>query len=155
MRQVMNESIEDERGLMKVEHFVKMFDTAFRHASDSDRNIVKEMLVPLIRVGEDIAQGEKLANYVSIGKLSQFIDFYNFAPVLISQIRHKNDTSGDLSMFMGKNVHSHYTTNKDLDRKLKEPKYELLKGMTPEEKQKTMLDMFKMKKVLNLISIKI
>ena len=46
----MNESIEDERGLMKVEQFVSMFDTAFRHTSDTDKKIVKDMLVPLIKV---------------------------------------------------------------------------------------------------------
>ena len=56
---------------------------------------------------------------------------------------------------MGKNKHSHQITTKDLDRKLKDPKYELLRDMTAEEKQEAMLDMFKMKKVLNLISIKI
>jgi hypothetical protein len=56
---------------------------------------------------------------------------------------------------MGKNKHSHQITTKDLDRKLKDPKYELLRDMTAEEKQEALLDMFKMKKVLNLISIKI
>jgi hypothetical protein len=50
MRQVMNESIEDERGLMKVEQFVSMFDTAFKSTSEESKKTVKDMLLPLIKV---------------------------------------------------------------------------------------------------------
>lgn len=83
MRQVMNESIEDERGLMKVEQFVRMFDTAFKQSSESNKKTVKDMLVPLIRIdpssvantirsksGEDISPVDPNQQYVSIGKLS-------------------------------------------------------------------------------------
>jgi len=39
---------------------------------------------------------------MSIGKLSQFIDFFNFVPIKVADIRHKNTTSEDLQTFMGK-----------------------------------------------------
>ena len=81
-----------------------------------NNKIVMDMLLPLILID----QNDKY-EYVSIGKLSQFIDFYNFAPILISSIRHKNDTSGDLSLFMGRNVHAHSVTVKYLNKKLKDP----------------------------------
>ena len=42
------------------------------------------MLLPLIETDEKM---------VSIKLLSEFIDYYNFAPVTISLIRHKNETS--------------------------------------------------------------
>lgn len=45
------------------------------------------MLVPLVQTKQ---------GFVSISNLSQFIDFYNFAPVMISKIRHKNESSSDL-----------------------------------------------------------
>lgn len=44
----MNEQIEDERGLMKVHDFKKMFYTAFRHSSDYNKKTVIDMLLPLI-----------------------------------------------------------------------------------------------------------
>lgn len=40
--------------------------------------------------------------YIQIEKLGKFIDFYNFVPIMINQIRHKNDSSDDLACFMGK-----------------------------------------------------
>lgn len=128
MRQVMNEQIEDERGLMKFSDFKKMFYTAFRHSSDYNKKTVIEMLLPLIETSWSGTESQNVddspnCKYVSIGKLSQFIDFYNFAPVLVSSIRHKNDTSGDLSLFMGKNVHACSMTEKHIDEKLKDPKF--------------------------------
>ena len=38
---------------------------------------------------------------VSIGKLSSFIDFYNYVPLYFQTIRHKNQSSEDLYLFMG------------------------------------------------------
>lgn len=51
------------------------------------------MLLPLISIDID---------KVSIGKLSLFIDFYNYYPVLVHKIRHKNDTSKDLYLYTAK-----------------------------------------------------
>lgn len=38
---------------------------------------------------------------VSIAFISSFIDFFNYQPVAICSIRHKNDTSPDLHLYMG------------------------------------------------------
>ena len=45
---------------------------------------------------------------MSIGKLSNFIDFFNYVPCMTSDIRHKNMTSGDLYLFMGKQQNIHF-----------------------------------------------
>jgi hypothetical protein len=58
------------------------------------------MLVNLISA--DKVEGENTEDSVQIDKLSKFIDFYNYVPVMIHKIRHKNDTSDDLGIFMGK-----------------------------------------------------
>ena len=39
---------------------------------------------------------------MQIEKLAKFIDFYNYVPIMINKIRHKNDSSDDLATFMGK-----------------------------------------------------
>lgn len=43
-----------------------------------------------------------MEDYIQIEKLAKFIDFYNFVPIMINQIKHKNDSSDDLAGFMGK-----------------------------------------------------
>ena len=87
MRQAMNEQIKDEKGLMTIDEFKSMFYTSFRHSSEESKRTVFQMLLPLIQTEP---------GFVSIGNLSQFIDFYNFAPVLTSNVRHKNETSTEL-----------------------------------------------------------
>ena len=74
---------------MSVEEFKQMFYTSFRHSSELSKATVFEMLVPLILIKP---------GYVSISNVGQFIDFYNFAPVAISKIRHKNETSSELNL---------------------------------------------------------
>ena len=49
------------------------------------------MLIPVIQADE--------VN-VSIGKLSNFIDFFNYYPLMVSSIKHKNTTSDDLKAFI-------------------------------------------------------
>jgi len=50
MRQTMNESIEDERGLMKRQDFRKMFFTSFGRKNPDAKVAIYEMLLPIIRV---------------------------------------------------------------------------------------------------------
>ena len=68
----MNESIEDERGLMSVKDFRRMFFTAFRQSNKEHVNKVYQQLLPLI-----VEDSEN----VSIAKLSIFIDYYNYCPI--------------------------------------------------------------------------
>jgi hypothetical protein len=89
MRQSMNEMIKDDQGLMSVEDFKQMFYTYFRHSAENSKATIFEMLLPLIQTRP---------NFVSIASLSQFIDYYNFAPVYIQDIRHKNESSHDLDL---------------------------------------------------------
>lgn len=44
----MNEKIEDERGLMEVHDFKKMFYTSFRYSTDKCKDKVYELLLPLL-----------------------------------------------------------------------------------------------------------
>ena len=64
---------------------------------DTNKQKIYDMTIPIIEV-ED---GEG-PNDVSIAKMSQFIDFYNYAPLMMSKIKHKNDSSEDLKLYMGK-----------------------------------------------------
>lgn len=99
MRQGMNEQIEDERGLMSKQDFRKMFYTAFGRGQAEKTDTIYEMLLPIIQCEETTDNDEEA---VSIGKLSNFIDFFNYYPLAISTIKHKNDTSEDLYLYMGK-----------------------------------------------------
>ena len=81
MRQSMNEQIEDERGLMSKEDFKKMLFTAFGRISTEKKEKVYEMIIPLVQTCE---------KNVSIPQLSAFIDFYNYAPLMMGTIKHKN-----------------------------------------------------------------
>ena len=89
----MNEQIEDERGLMSKEDFKKMLFTAFGRIPNEKKEQVYKMIIPLVQVCEI---------NVSIPQLSAFIDFYNYAPLMMTSIKHKNQTSQDLGAFMGK-----------------------------------------------------
>ena len=111
----MNEKIEDVHGLMSVDDFKRMFYTAFRQSSKQDKDGVYKLLLPIIinrddSKSSDLPTSEELASAtnegssykVSIGQLSSFIDFFNYQYVPISSIRHPNDTSKDLYLYMGK-----------------------------------------------------
>ena len=99
MRQVMNEQIEDERGLMSIMDFKKMFYTSFGRGSQEKTTAIYNMLLPIILGDNKTDSG---GDAVSIGNLSSFIDFFNYYPFVMSVIRHKNDSSEDLYLFMGK-----------------------------------------------------
>jgi len=135
----MNESIEDERGLMSKSDFKKMFTTSFKGVPDENIKIVYDMIMQLIQAdpSEDCSHHE---DEVSIGKLSNFIDFYNYYPFFISSIKKKNDSSEDLYLFMGKPM----IKGKDMTQ-----------TMTEEEKDKLEFEKRQFMKVLALISDKI
>lgn len=80
---------------MTIPDFKKMFYTSFGRVSINHIDTIYEMLLPLILDGSHPGN-------VSIGNISQFIDFFNYVPVLIKDIRHKNDSSADLQLYMGK-----------------------------------------------------
>ena len=48
MRMSMNEMIKDDKGLMSVEEFKKMFYTSFRHSNEESKDTIYKMLLPLI-----------------------------------------------------------------------------------------------------------
>ena len=82
----MNESIEDERGIMLKSDFRKMFFTSFGRKNPETKVAIYEMLCPIIKVDDpELLKGTNNEDeYVSIGKLSNFIDFFNFAPLMMN-----------------------------------------------------------------------
>ena len=88
---------------MSKNDFKKMFYTAFGKKDAENKKLIFNMLLPLIQAEPD-PQNEADKDYVdcvSIGKLSSFIDFYNYVPLYFQTIRHKNQSSEDLYLFMG------------------------------------------------------
>ena len=83
---------------MSQSDFKKMLFTAFGRKTDEFKQKIYDMVIPIIEV-ED---GDETTKDVSIAKLSQFIDFYNYAPLMMCKIKHKNDSSEDLQYYMGK-----------------------------------------------------
>lgn len=77
----MNEQIEDERGLMNKEDFKKMLFTAFARMDLEMKQQIFDLIIPIIQVDE---------HDVSIAQVSQFIDFFNYAPLMIGAVKHKN-----------------------------------------------------------------
>lgn len=85
MRETMNNNIEDENGMMKTSEFKKMIFTAYGQKNIENTEEVYSMLYPIIKAEEQ--DGE---SYVSIPKLGLFIDFFNFYPYNIGNIKQKN-----------------------------------------------------------------
>lgn len=101
----MNESIEDEKGLMSKKDFKKMLFTSFGRIPQANKQIVYDMLLTIISADPKVVEDGANINvedFIQIEKLAKFIDFYNYVPIMINKIRHKNDSSDDLATFMGK-----------------------------------------------------
>ena len=89
LRLNLNEMIQDERGLVDVETFKKMFFTFFK--GERGANQIYEMLQPAVSVHWDlvsdkqIKSSDPLANqcnkFIKIQLLTIFIDLFNFYPV--------------------------------------------------------------------------
>lgn len=101
----MNESIEDEKGLLSKKDFKKMLFTSFGRIPQANKQIVYDMLLTIISADPKVLEDGadiNVEDFIQIEKLAKFIDFYNFVPIMINKIRHKNDSSDDLATFMGK-----------------------------------------------------
>ena len=59
-------------------------------------------------------------HYVSISKLSNFIDFYNYVPVKATDIRHKNTTSDAFKSLIGHSASLDSNHNRNIDINLSE-----------------------------------
>jgi hypothetical protein len=108
LRQQLNEEIDDERGLVGVNIFRKMFFTFFKGEKSSHQ--VYEMLWPCIReyfnyetdcttTAQD-PNGSEIARIVA---LTAFIDLFNYYPLRVCKVRYKND-SNELTFIMNSNT---------------------------------------------------
>lgn len=113
----MGERSRNAGGLMSVHEFKQMFFMAFRQADRSSIAAVYEMLVPLILQHEkenhrgltqaqmdDLAVNGQIGEckcQVSIEQLSNFVDFFNYQPVMMQTIVHPNDSNKDIYTYMG------------------------------------------------------
>lgn len=110
LKQQLNEMIEDERSLISVEEFRKMFYTYFK--GEAKAGLVYEKLLPciLVYIANDELFYTKPQEYVkdleervSIVKLTQFIDGFNFYPLRINSIKGKNDST-EVTYIMSSNT---------------------------------------------------
>lgn len=93
----MNESIEDERGVIEVGDFDKMWFTFFK--GEKHAKIVFDKLLPTLVVKTD---GRDM---VSVIKLGRFIDIYNYFPVKANDFLSKN-ASNEMTYVMTSNTRS-------------------------------------------------
>lgn len=111
LRQQLNEMILDERGLVSVDVFEKMFFTYFKGQRFAHQ--IYDTLLPLIKVcydeendviredGDPNRAGMKFI--VKIQLLTQFIDLLNYYPVKVNKLRYKND-SHEVTYVMSSNT---------------------------------------------------
>ena len=125
--------IEDEKSLIAVDEFRKLFFMYFK--GESKANLIYEKLLPHIIVwnvgdkvfnsptemdsSDQLIEGEKM---VSIRKLSEFIDSFNFFPVKVNKIHFKN-VSKDMTYVMTSNTKSDLAA-KDETKKWQEKNFE-------------------------------
>lgn len=114
LKQQLNEMIEDEKSLISVDEFRKMFFTYFK--GEFKAKLLYEKLLPHIIVwnigdmvfnspsemtnSEQLIEAEKM---VSVRRLTQFIDSFNFYPVKVNKIHFKNSSS-DMTYVMTSNT---------------------------------------------------
>lgn len=82
-----------------------MLFTSFGRIPQANKQIVYDMLLTIISADPKVVEDGadiNVEDFIQIEKLAKFIDFYNFVPIMINKIRHKNDSSDDLATFMGK-----------------------------------------------------
>ena len=113
LKQQLNELIDDERSLISVSEFKKLFYMYFKGESKSAK--IYEKLLPFIicyLVGEEVRETEPaevegvrppFETMISIQKLSKFIDIFNYYPIHVHTIRKKND-SNELTFIMNSNT---------------------------------------------------
>lgn len=101
----MNNNIEDEKGLMSIESFKKMFYTAHGRQDPQRVGKIYALLLPLCI--DENQKGENGEEFISINKLGRFIDFYNYAPIFVHKVRHKNLCSEDF-VINGKDAETKY-----------------------------------------------
>jgi len=78
------------------------------------------MLLPVIKADEidfkkwknQMGDRYELEDYVSIGKVSNFIDFFNYFPFMFKEIVHKNQQSENMYAFMGQQKDTKIDLNK-------------------------------------------
>ena len=100
LKQQLNEMIEDEKSLISIEEFRKMFFTFFK--GEFKAQLLYEKLLPFITVWEedgevyenatDLKDESRADKRVSVQKLTIFIDSFNFYPVKVDSIHFKNDS---------------------------------------------------------------
>jgi hypothetical protein len=124
LRQQVNEMIEDSRGLFPLDTFKGMWFTYFKGETEAAN--IYEKILPFICVVEDkngnLISVESLKTdpliekcIVSAERFMKFIDMFNYFPVQVNKLRHKND-SNHLTMVLTSN------TKASLDSKTVGPK---------------------------------
>lgn len=104
--------IEDERGLVSIDIFKKMFFTFFKGERSAYQ--VYEMLQPAVSVHWDDQTDSQIDNrdpratesnkFVRIQLLTRFIDLFNFYPIKVGKLRQKN-CSNEVTFVMSSGVH--------------------------------------------------
>ena len=114
LKQQLNEMIDDEKSLISIDEFRKLFFTYFK--GEQKATNLYDRLLPFLTVWNigdhvfndpseitstnQLIEAEKM---VSVRKFSQFIDSFNFYPVKVDQIHFKND-SNEMTYIMTSNA---------------------------------------------------
>ena len=98
LKQQLNEMIDDEKSLISIDEFKKLFFTYFK--GEVKASVIYEDLLPCITMYEQDKKAydtvPPTGDYqvkVSIQKLTKFIDAFNFHPVRVNRIHSKNSST--------------------------------------------------------------
>lgn len=97
MRETLNYMIEDKFGLIKIEEFKRAIYTAYGKKNTETTDGIYKALAPIVTEKKE-EDGEEM---VSVPKLALFIDFFNFYPCIVGNIKQKNHSSVPIEEFMG------------------------------------------------------
>jgi hypothetical protein len=98
--------IDDERSLIPIPEFKTLFFTYFKDVKKSTKIYEKLLLFITVYVVNGEVMDEPNGNsdaYVSIQKLSKFIDIFNYYPIYVNTLRSKN-SSDELTYIMTSNT---------------------------------------------------
>lgn len=129
LRAQLNDMIEDERGLCTLNQFNSMFFSFFK--GDPNAKTIYEMLEPCVTIFYDALSNKEIKEseakpeqkFIKIQLLTKFIDLYNFFPLRVYNLKHKN-TSDEMTQVMSSGIQGYRDKTGELIKPKPVPKTE-------------------------------